>query len=110
MHSPPERDPNPPDDVVTDLECPECDHEMEPIGNGEWECEYPFCDMNSRDPEKAYENQGDALYKANGKLNGILRFLYKLVKQIELEKIHGSPTFDDLVAHARTLSEKHGGR
>lgn len=105
MHSPPERDPNPPDQVE-DLECSECDQPMEYKGGDDWKCEYPFCDSNKLDPKVAYENLGDHLYTARKEKNGLIRLMRSFLKCVEREQIHGSATFNDMISIMRIVTDK----
>jgi|GEM_PF-7018706 len=112
-HEFPIQDMEPPDEIENDLECPECGREMEPAAEGEWECEWPFCDSNNLDPEKEYESRGDYLYMARRDRNKAFRFMRGMLKCIEREQIHGSAAFNSMVADARILiklDEKNGGR
>lgn len=104
-HLHPERNMEP-DDVVEDLKCPECGREMEPIGGGEWECQWPFCDSNNREPEQTYENLVDILDSERRAHNGLKRLNLGLLKCIKHECIYGSAAFNSMVADVEILTSK----
>lgn len=92
-----------PDEVVEDLECPECDRPMEPQGGGEWKCEWPPCDSNSVDLKDAYTDLHDSVYEIEKKLNRRELFLRGFLKCIKREQIHGSAAFNSMVRDARIM-------